>query len=237
MPEPTTSPILINDQLVEIRYRANAAILDYRGTWAEKLTNQLTLTDWQVIENRFDVFDKGDLRHGFASFKNAGFKVRNTPTKNYFPDQANHFFRFLLEQKAFGDSLFCSRIGVKSRFAIKYDGDFEKLLKLFTNKLFVIDPSVKRLFQADISDVGFHFDLATPSGKINSWIGPMLKEQFKEFFELEQEYPEVGVYFDLDYSQNRQDKITGRELLGIIRQFSDQNWERYQTITELLAGQ
>ena len=78
----------INEHLLEIRYSPNPKILDYRGTWAESVSKFMELSEWQIVENRFDVFDKEQTRRFFVSYKNAGALIHNSTTRNYFPDQA-----------------------------------------------------------------------------------------------------------------------------------------------------
>jgi hypothetical protein len=227
----------INEQIVEIRYRPNAKVLDYRGTWAEMLAEHLSLTEWQIIENRFDVFDKDNSRLGFVSYKNAGFIVHNSPTKNYFSDQANKFFRFLFDQKPFGDPLFIARVGVRSRFATEYNGSFEQLLELYSSRFLTLTPQAKTALAAKIIDLGGPIDAETALGKINSRSGPMSKQQIKEFFEFEDSPPDVAFYLDIDYWQKPECQVASKDLLATLRRYADENWDRHERIISLVLGE
>ncbi len=48
----------LNAHTLEVRYKPNPKILDYRGTWAELISNHMNLSEWKIIENRIDIYDK-----------------------------------------------------------------------------------------------------------------------------------------------------------------------------------
>jgi hypothetical protein len=51
--------VALSENILEIRYKPNSKILDHRGTWAEIISKDLTLTEWLIVGNRFDVHDLG----------------------------------------------------------------------------------------------------------------------------------------------------------------------------------
>jgi hypothetical protein len=142
----------------------------------------MEFSEWNITENRIDVFNKETNRRAFVSFKNAGLVIKNTPTKNYFPEQGNKLLRFLFKQEPFGDPLWVGRVGVRSRFATPYNGDFNDLLKLYMERYLNLTPGAKNVFAAEITDIGGPINLHTPQGKINLNSGPMQKVQLNFSF-------------------------------------------------------
>ena len=61
-----------NELVLEIRYKENPLMLDYRGAWAQQLSHSLEMPNWKVIENRVDVRDALETRQAFVSFTNMG---------------------------------------------------------------------------------------------------------------------------------------------------------------------
>ena len=107
----------INELLLEIRYSPNAKILDYRGTWAETVSKHMELSEWQIQENRFDVYDKQDTKRFFVSYRNAGGLIRNSTTRNYFSDQINFCVTSLIKNPLVAlyllrDSVFVEGLGL-----------------------------------------------------------------------------------------------------------------------------
>jgi hypothetical protein len=144
----------INDHTFEIRYKPNPKVLDYRGSWAEAISDHMKLPDWRILENRIDIYDEKVGERAFVGFRNAGFVTRNTPTKNYFPEKTIKFFRYVLNLDGFGKSLFVERIGVRSRFCRKYEGAFEELREKYTTKYLSLTETAKKIIDAKLVDIG-----------------------------------------------------------------------------------
>ncbi|MGB9627770.1 MAG: hypothetical protein ACPL6D_03840 [Thermodesulfobacteriota bacterium] len=102
----------INEHIFEIRYKPNPKVLDYRGSWAEAISEHMQLPDWRILENRIDVYNEKIGERALVGFRNAGFVTRNTPIKKYFPERTIKFFRYVLYLNGFGKILFVERIGV-----------------------------------------------------------------------------------------------------------------------------
>jgi hypothetical protein len=227
---------IINEYLLEVRYSPNAKILDYRGTWAESVSKFMDLRQWEIVENRFDVFDKEQTRRFFVSYRNAGALIHNSSTRNYFPDQANKFLRFLFDQKAFGDSLLLERLGVRARFATSFDGSFEELLNRYSTRFLTINPKVHELMNATIIDIAGPIDFSTKNGKINTSSGPMPKEQVAQAFSHEKDLPDIALYFDFDYWIRPNTTFPGKEILDIIKSFSGEIWDFHESLISLILG-
>jgi len=117
-----------NEHVVEIRYRPNPRILDYRGRLAEQISAEMAIMHWRIVENRVDVFATDRTEHVFVGFRNAGYTSSDTPTKDLFPDKASKLFRFLFSLDSFDNDLFVERLGIRSRFCTPFSGTFEKLV-------------------------------------------------------------------------------------------------------------
>jgi hypothetical protein len=226
----------IRESVLEIRYTPNSKILDYRGTWAELVSSLMVLSEWRISQNRIDVFDKEETRRGFVSFKNAGIVIRNAPTRDYFPDQANKLLRFLFEQKPFGNPLWLGRIGVRTRFATAYEGDFNSLLGRYKDRFLNISPEALNTWGAEIIDIGGPVNFRTSQGYLNSMSGPMRKEELKRFFDFEDNLPEVALYFDLDYWKEPKSLIEGREAMRIVKLFAEESWDTHERLRTLILA-
>lgn len=229
-----TKPREINEHIIEIRYKPNPKILDYRGTWAEMVSAHMELPEWRIVENRFDVFDKDYLRRAFISFRNAGLVVHNSPTKNYFSDQGNKLLKFLFDQEPFGDPLYVERLGIRSRFAITFSGSFSDLLNRYMNRVLTISESSLKIFNAKVTDIGGPIYFKTSRGNINSVSGPMIEDQIREFFPFSQEIPKVALHIDLDYWINPQKKVDSKKILNLLKEFSDENWNIHEQLINIV---
>ena len=81
----------INEYTLEIRYRPNPKILDFRGSWAEAISAHMKLPEWSILENRVDIYDDKTKERAFVGFRNAGYVAQDTPTRNYFADKTSRY--------------------------------------------------------------------------------------------------------------------------------------------------
>jgi hypothetical protein len=222
----------INEQLVEIRYKPNPTILDYRGSWVEAISNHMQLTEWKIDINRIDSFDKQNTQHVFVSFKNAGSTFQDTKTKNYLSDKTNKFLKFLFEQPAFGKELHIFRIGVRGRFASTFDGKYDDLLQLFQSNYFTLSGPALEAFNAEVKDIGLPINYTTDHGNINSVIGPMPKAQLEKNFSQNnrEPFPESSLYVDLDYWIRPDEILQESVIRQKIKIFSEEIWEIHDRI-------
>jgi len=224
----------INNFLIEIRYSPNAKILDYRGTWAETVSKHMELNEWQIQENRFDIYDKQNIRRFFVSYRNAGAQIRNCTTRNHFPDQVNKFLRYVFDQKAFGSTLFVERFGVRARFGTAFNGTYEELLQRYTTKFITINPDAQKLINGKIVDVGAPIDFSTSIGNIKSTSGPMPKKQLQSVFNNEDNLPDVALFFDFDYWVRPNTTLTDKEILSKTKLFSGEVWDLNEKLSSLI---
>jgi hypothetical protein len=233
-----TSSTPINDHVVEIRYKANPRVLDHRGTWAEMVSEHMALPHWKIIENRIDIFTKDRELHAFVGFKNSGLTALNTPTKNYFSDKAIKLLRFVFTLQDFGDPIHVDRIGVRSRFCSPYLGTFEELRDRYSTKfLRITEEGINAIGKKiKLIDIGGPLNFADKFGNFNTQSGPMTAKQFNDFFNQSEDFPDVGLYFDIDYFVRPETKINSKEIITTVKNFSSEAWDRHERIRDLILG-
>ena len=205
---------------LEVRYRPNPIVLDHRGEWAEDLAAHLGLSEWQIVENRLDVFSTDRQDHAFVSYRNAGMVIQNPPTGNYAGDKSVRLLRRLLSYSGFGDPLFVERIGFRLRQAVPMDASFEDLVAQLATGYVRMSPEL----ESAVAD-GRLVDLASPLnfsdrvGRFNTNVGPMRREEFKQHFRRHESLPETGFYVDIDYWEQPKRSMPGAELVGRVSSF------------------
>ena len=228
----------MNEQTCEIRFKPNPNVLDRRGEIATSFSQHMELSEWQIGENRVDIFSKDQLARVFVAFRNAGVVIRKAPLPDYFPNQSAKFARHLFALKILQDPVIIDRIGVRSRFAIPSQLSFKDLLLQFERKVVNISKEASLIFDANLTDIGAPINFETKIGKINSHSGPMEKEQLSKFFRLEdkEELPEVALYLDFDYWAKPTDPQSAKDIANLIKSYASENWQRYQKLTSLVLG-
>jgi hypothetical protein len=229
------SPKLNNKFIFEIRYKPNSKVLDFRGTWAEKISAHMKLSEWRIVENRVDVLDQDAKNHGFVGFRNSGFVSNDVPTANYFPDQAVKFFKYVLELDGFDSPLFVTRIGVRSKFYRAFEGNFDDLLKRYSTRYLVLTDQAKEIMRADLVDIGGPVNFSDSHGNFNTMSGPMNDEQAKKFLDGKNDLPKVGLYFEIDYWQKPEKQVENANILQLISIFSKESWNKYEGICKLVT--
>ncbi len=225
---------ILSEHIFEVRYRANSKILDYRGKWAELISDHLALPHWSIVENRIDIFDKPNSERAFVGFRNSGYTCGDPSTSNFFPDKAIKFYKFLSKLDGFVSPLFVERIGIKSKFITAYESNFEALLALFTKNYISIADKALKCINAKLVDIGALLNFSDKIGNFNTVCGPMKKEQMKDFMPKRTEYPEVGLFYDIDYWQKPNSKISDNAIAKIIQEYARTSWVRYSAITSLI---
>lgn len=225
---------VLSEHIFEIRYRANSKILDYRGKWAEQISDHLSLPHWSIVENRIDIFDKPNAERAFVGFKNSGYTCNDPSTSNFFPDRAIKFYRFLAKLDGFSSPLFVERIGVRSKFITSYGSTFEELLGRFTSNYVSITEKAQRSINAKLVDIGVPLNFADKLGNFNTMCGPMRKEQMKDFISKRSDYSDVGLFYDIDYWQRPNKNVSANEIVRLIGEFAKAAWARHSSITTLI---
>lgn len=227
-----------NEHTLEVRYKPNPKILDHRGRWAEEISEQLGLRHWRIIENRIDIFSDNEVEHAFVGFRNAGFMVIDTPTKNFFPNRATKLFRFLFDLPDFGKHLHIERLGVRSKFCTPFNESFERLVDLFISRYVGLTPQAREAVgaSAKLIDAGAPLNFVDKLGNFNTHSGPMARQQLSDFFKKNAGFPEAGLFYDIDYFIRPNREIAERDVLTNIQSFADEAWERHERIRRLILG-
>lgn len=224
----------INEHIFEIRYKPNSKVLDHRGIWAEKLSKHLELSEWQILENRVDVYNKENKLRVFVGFRNSGSVCFASPTSTYFPDKTKKFFRFVLDLDGFEKSLFVERIGVRSKFCSPFSGSFDELRDRYATRYLIPTKEVMNAYDAKLIDIGGPLNFADKHGNFNTMSGPMPKDQIQGFFNQEVDFPEIGFYFDIDYWLKPNKVVENKDILNMISVFAREAWSKHEKITNLI---
>lgn len=226
---------LINELVLEVRYKPNPKILDYRGSLAEAVSKHMELPEWRILENRIDIFAKeGD--HAFVGFRNSGFVAHDVPTKNYFPDKTTKFFRCLFSLDGFEKKPNIQRIGVLSKFCVPFEGAFDDLLNKYTSNYLSLTENAKKTMSAKLTDIGGHLNFSDKYGNFSTMSGPMLEKQMPDFFEKEREFPKVGLYYQIDYWIAPKNEMDDKEVLFVIHNFATSGWSRFEDMRKVVLG-
>lgn len=227
----------INEQILEIRYKPNPKVLDYRGSWAEAISDHMKLPEWRILENRIDIFNESNRDRVFVGFKNAGFVTHNAPTKNYFSDKAVKVFRFLFTLTGFDKTPFIERIGVRSKFCKEYEGTFDELREKYVSNYLCLTDKAKKIMDAKLMDIGGQLNFADRYGNFNTMSGPMISAQMAQYFEATEEFSKVGLFFDIDYWLKPEKTMDSQEILKTIEQFANSGWDKYESATKVIWGE
>ncbi len=229
---------VINEHVFEIRYKPNPKILDYRGTWAEMVSEHMQLPEWRILENRIDIYDKINMNHAFVGFFNSGFLCNDSPTKNYFYDQAIKLFSFISRLDGFEIDPIVERIGVRSKFCTTFEKSFDELKTRFVSKYISLSNEAEKVMNAKLIDIGVPLNFADKFGNFNTLAGPMEKSQITKVFygRKEIEIPEVGLYFDIDYFLKPSKRMKPAEVIKLIKDFAENSWDKHEKIKNLILG-
>lgn len=227
---------LINEQILEVRHKPNSKILDYRGTWAEGISNHMDLKHWRIIENRVDVFNENSSLHAFVGFKSAGFVAQDTDTKTFFSDKAVKFFRYLFSLDGFGHDIHVMRLGVRSRFAQEYSGNFEDLAIKYSQNYLRLTDEAKAAINAELIDIGGPLNFKDKEGNFNTMSGPMKSEQLQNYFTDRKNLPKTCLYYDIDYWMTPDQILNEKEIIRKARTFAASTWERFLVTRKIVLG-
>lgn len=227
----------INEQILEVRYKANPKILDFRGTWAEGISGHMDLEHWRIVDNRVDVYNDGSSLHAFVGFKSAGFVAKNTETKNFFSDKAVKFFKYLFSLDGFGKDIYTTRIGVRSRFAKGCDDSFNDLMAKYTQNYLGLTTGAQEAIGAELTDIGGPLNFKDDAGNFNTMSGPMKSEQLQSYLTDRDDLPEVSLYYDIDYWVMPDETLHEREIIRKIKTFSHLAWDRFTTTHKVIFGE
>lgn len=231
---------IIDINLFEVRYKPNSKMLDYRGAWADAINSVMNYQHWRIDNNRIDVKDENGKHSAFVSFNNAGLSIKNAATKNYFPDHAIKFMKVLFELEGFELEPYIERIGVRSRFCTKFDGDFKTLLDKYSSRFVILTEPAKDILKSKLLDIGSPLVLEDDIGKINLMGGPMDTRQIKQFFEITDDDditpPDVGLVFDIDYWNTPKSIMKENDLIESVKIYSNACWAMHDKLKTLVLS-
>ena len=231
-------PSRITDHVVEVRFKPNARILDYRGQWAELIAEHLKATEWSVVDNRIDVFDKGDARRFFLAFRNCGATIKDAPTEAFFLDHAIKFFEFVLAFGVIPKPVVVERIGVRLRSFRATEADFDRLLKRYMTRVWPLTPEATEAFGGELVDIGGLLQLQGRRGRLQHADGPDAHRAGKAMDGADESaYPKIGVFMDCDYWMKADapgKSLAVSEIVNTIRRFAERAARRSDAIFNLL---
>ena len=228
---------VINEHILEVRYKANPKILDFRGTWAEGISGHMGFKHWRIVENRVDAYNDDSSLHAFVGFKSAGFVAKDTETKNFFSDKAVKFFKYLFSLDGFGKDIHTTRIGVRSRFAQEYNDTFEGLVAKYSENYLALTDKARKEINAELIDIGGPLNFKDADGNFNTMSGPMQTEQLQAYFNNRKNLPEVSFYYDIDYWITPDKVLNGKEIINKVKTFSFLAWDRFSTTSKLILAE
>ncbi len=209
-------------------------MLDFRGSWAESISDHMQLSEWTVIENRIDVYSKDVRNRAFVGFGNSGFVTNDVPSKNYFEDQATKFSKLILGFKGFDTPLFVNRLGVKSKFFIPFEGKFVDLLERYATRFLCMTKNAVEIMKAELTDIGGPLVFKDVDCNFSTMSGPMREPQAKQFLERSDKLPDVGLYFDIDYWKKPEQLVPNNNIFEFIARSSKESWDKCAHIADLL---
>jgi hypothetical protein len=64
----------------------------------------------------------------------------------------------------------------------------------------------------------------------------MVKDQLIRFFTRDEGFPDVGLFYDIDYWSKPEREIPSKEVLELVRGFSRAAWDRHSRLRDLILG-
>ena len=224
------------EQFFEVRYRANSKVLDRRGDWAESIAKEFGFPHWKIDANRIDILSKESKESVFVGHQNCGFVFFLPPDTDSFGDKAARIIRQLFSFDGFGHPLATTRIGVRSKYITQFSGTFEQLRKQFLSRYINLTPKAQEMYSATLVDVGAPLNFTDKIGSFNTMSGPMQRKEMPRFFNRECDFPEVGLFFDIDYWSRANQDFEAESLAEVVQNFSAAAWDRHEKFQELILG-
>jgi hypothetical protein len=230
-----------NEYVFEVRYAPNPRMLDHRGKWAEQLSSQLALPEWQIDTNRLDVFSTDQKTRAFVGFRSTGLVLMDNPSRGYFETQSDKLLRWLFRQTEFGSNLMVERIGVRLRFGVRFSRTFEELRDRITTRYFQLPEHMRIAVGEDavLLDIAAVLNWKDALGAFNTTLGPMTGKELSNQFKRGEENPppDVGLYYDIDYFKKPESVLMGVEIIRAVKNFASGASDRYQRIRDLIFGE
>jgi hypothetical protein len=227
-----------NEHVLEVRYKANARMVDRRGSWADSIAKHMRLRHWKIDTNVVNVFNPGATLRVFAGYRSAGLIALDTATRNFFPDTARELLECLTGLDGFRVPIEVERLGVRSKFCTPYEGSFDDLRDRCVSKYAGPTEAALEAIGSDarLTDVGAPLNFEDSLGSFNSGAGPMKRDQLVAFFQKDDGFPEVGLFYDIDYWVQPPEPLSGREVIRLTSAFAQAAWDRHERVRDLILG-
>ncbi len=238
---PDQNQYLPNDQTLQINYKPNPRVLDHRGQWTEILSERLKLSEWGITDNKVELYDKPKTEQAYVAFNKCGLTRLDQLSANSFPDRASEFTKSVFSLDAFDSPVHVQRIAVKSRFCTAYSGTFEDLVKRVQDRYVNVTERAYAAIgkEASLIDIGAPVNFKDKHGQFDTHCGPMKAEQSAQpaffFYKEKGQLPEVGLYYDIDYSFCPEEPVTVDEVVAKAVVLASEGWARHQRIRKLIV--
>jgi virulence-associated protein VapD len=225
---------IIKHELVELKFNANPEIVDARGRMVKRYSDLMQLELWNFNENQAQIYNKDKSIHLTFEYQRIGLSVNNSTTENFFIDKSMKYFNDVLKQPFFRGTIY-RRLGLRTRYLIPFDGEFDTLLKRYKERYANIMSPLSDILDDEVVDIGAPLVLRGKKGTYNLTCGVMHKAQSRQYFQNQtRELPEVGLYIDIDYFIQEIPNITSKEIVSYSKYFDKTNKENIKRISELL---
>ena len=89
---------------------------------------------------------------------------------------------------------------------------------------------------AQLLDVGAPLNYRDHRGKFNTVSGPMNADQFKLFFQKDEGFPAVGLFYDIDYFKEPNAELKADDVVHVLTDFAGAAWDRHDRVKTLIVG-
>ena len=227
---------MISEQILEVRFKPNARVLDRRGHWAEIIAQDMGLKNWKIVENRVDISSADSKIRAFVSFKNFGLVILNAPTSNFFHDKAKKLIGVLSKLPDFDFPLGIQRCGIRSKICHELDIEVSEISSVIRNH-FLIPKSLEPIGGAEnVIDSAIATYFNTDKGQLNIRISSNPENEIKAAFSNHptDTLPTKGWISDIDYFSTDFENLSQKALVRRITEFSDEIDRRYKAVSKML---
>ena len=225
MPNEKQTQVIVAEQVFEARFVPTASFLDVRGNIADHVSTAIGLAHWAVSENTINFRDKPDKAEAtgaFLSFRNAGFFAYDPPTRNFFEDKAESFWKSILGLKQFNVPRI-TRLGVRTKAFLMLDPSFAEIEHKLRAKL--LASAIESVVGVPILDSMVVVDFEESEYKVRMQMGPMHKGEVGKALQFDSpHFASAGLFIDCDvYSE----KVSEPPQIGkVIRSASKLSWAK-----------
>ena len=215
---------MISTQILEVRFRPNARVLDRRGQWAETIAQEMELEHWNIVENRVDLLSGDKKIRAFVGFRNFGLTTLDAPTSNYFRDKATKLTGVISKLPDFIFPLSIERCGVRTTICHEIDAEVERIASVVRDR-FVVPESLQDLGGADnVVDAAVALYFRAAHGQLNIRVSSNGANEIKAAFRSHSpdELPQQGWISDMDYFSSDKEQVSQKNLVWRIIEFSDE---------------